>query len=227
MDLPATQVKQGEMKFNFTVPENAAFHIEISDGTADANGELICETDVESALFDHVVRKDYYYGDRKANMPYGDMFEKSQQASLTMMNNNTGTAAVMLTYDRMNEFTNLKLDWDIWDLGAAQNGKGLGVRIDYHTSSGYSSPRYYYYGDYSTCFAYNYTQANDNGYRWGTGTVPASSAGTSFGTELKGSYNIPLSANAPSGWDGRIQVTYYITNAGANSNAIFKLNAAN
>lgn len=226
MDLPETQVKQGQMKFNFTIPENAAFHIEFSDGTTDAKGELMCETDFESALYDHVVRKDYYYDDHRENMPYGDIHEMSQKASLTMMNNNTGKAAVMLTYDKMNEFTNLKLNWDIWDLGASQSNKGIGVRIDYHTSSGYTSPKYYYYGDYSTCFAYKYNQADANGYCWGTGTAPAASAGTSFGSALNGSYTIPLAANAPNGWDGRIQITYYMMNAGANANAVLTMNAA-
>ncbi|MBQ9104407.1 MAG: cellulase family glycosylhydrolase [Clostridia bacterium] len=226
MDLPETQVKQGEMKFNFTIPENAAFHVEFSDGATDAKGELICDTDLESALYDHVVRKDYYYDDHRANMPWGDIYEVSQSVSLTMMNNNSGKAAVMVTYDDMNEFTNLKLNWDIWDLGTAQSNKGIGVRIDYHTSSGYTSPKYYYYGNYSNCFAYKYNQANANGYCWGTGTAPALSAGTSFGTELSGSYTIPLASSAPSGWDGRVQITYYMMDAGANANAILTMNAA-
>lgn len=223
MDLPSTQVKTPNMKFNFTIPENAAFHIEISDGTTDENGELICETDIRSALYDHVVRKDYYYEDHRQNMPYGDIYEAAQKVSLTMMNNNSGKAAVMVTYDDMNEFTTLKLDWDLWDLGTAQSNKGIGVRIDYQTSSGYVSPKYYYYGDYNNCFYYNYTQADANGYTWGTGAPSVS--GVSFGSALNGSYTIPLAANAPSGWNGRIQITYYMMDAGANANAVFTMNA--
>ena len=219
MDLPETQVKQ-EMKFNFTIPENAAFHIEVSDGTTDANGELICETDIESNLYEHIVRKDYYYDTHADNIPNADIFEAAMKVSLSMSSYNDGQAALMLTLKDMNKFTNLELDYDVWDLPAKRSDRGLGVRVDYHTESGYTSQKYYYYDDYSNCFYYNYNKANANGYTWGNGQ-DITSGGVSIGSGTNGTFTIPLKANAPSGWDGRVQLTYFMINGGQNANAIF------
>ncbi len=240
MDLPESQVKQGEMKFKFTIPENASFHIEVSDGTTDENGNLICETDQESNLHDYIVRTDYYYEKWQDAYCYSDIYETSFDISLGMWNNATGKTAINVTLDGLKGSTkktvkgntlpainNLKIKWDAYGLNGGSN-KGFGVRVDYHTASGYTSPKYYYYGDYNNCFWYKFDASSlasgntFNNYSWGTNAAVATSEGTTIGTELKGEYLIPLTANAPAGWDGRIQLTYYMINCGSGAAAAIK-----
>ena len=158
-----------------------------------------------------------------------------------MWNNATGKTAINVTLAGLNGGTkttvdgrllpavnNLKIKWDAYELKGGAN-KGLGVRVDYHTSSGYTSPKYYYYGDYNNCFYYDFDNSKSCAsgktfydYSWGTNAAVATSAGTSFGSEEKGEYLIPLKANAPANWDGRIQLTYYMINCGERAGAAIK-----
>jgi hypothetical protein len=135
-------------------------------------------------------------------------------AYLGMVNNTTGKSGLCLTMDNMKNYSVLKLDYDISVGENAGENKGLGVRVDYHTAEGYVSSSWYYFRNYKQELIYS---------GWGTGTQTATSNCKQFGSDTSGSYNIMLSQYAPSGWDGRIQVTYSIQDAGSQTTANFKL----
>ena len=208
MDLTDSQIKDGEVTIDLKIPGNGAIYLELDDG----NG--ISDLDKVSNLESHIVRKDYYYEERADLMPYSDMYENSFSTSLGMLDNEKGKTAIMITLDDMNEFNALQLDYSVFGnlLGADKN-KALGVRIDYHTANGYENSHDYYWRNYKNGFSYS---------GWGTGESAESTR--SFGNAEHGVYTIPLMQNAPNGWDGRIQLTYYMVNAGANISAIFNAN---
>ena len=206
MDLEGEKVKDGDVTIDLKIPGNAACYIEIDDG------EGISELDERSNLESHIVRKDYYYEERNDLMPYADMYENSFDVSLGMLGHDEGKTAIMVTLDDMNEFGALELEYVLYG-GFASSGenKAIGVRVDYHTESGYVSSNDYYWRNYKGGFSYE---------GWGTGkTADASRA---FGSSENGTYTIPLMQNAPSGWDGRIQLTYYMAGAGENTSAVIR-----
>lgn len=206
LSLDGDKVKDGDVVIDLTIPGNAACYIEIDDG----NG--ISALDEDSNLTSHIVRKDYYYEERADLMPYSDLYESSFDVSLGMLDHTEGKTAIMVTLDDMNQFGELQLDYNI--TGDFQNSganKAIGVRIDYHTADGYTESTNYYWRNYKNGFTYS---------GWGTGTDVENSR--SFGNAENGTYTIPLMQNAPSGWDGRIQITYYMVDAGNNTSAVIR-----
>ena len=211
MDLDDSKVKDGDVTLDLKIPGNAAFYIEADDGQG------IAETDEKSNLHDHIVRKDYYYEERADLMPYTDIYENSFDVSLGMLGHAEGQTALSVTMEEMNEFAALDLDWNVWgEHASAGANKALGVRIDYHTSEGYVSSAEYCYRNYKGGFAYE---------GWGTGK--AADGAKQFGSSENGSYQIPLMQNAPSGWDGRIQITYFMKDAGTGAAAKIRTSGVN
>ena len=144
-------------------------------------------------------------------MPYADMYENSFDVSLGMLDNETGKTALSVTLENMNEFDALQLQYDIFGNFMGENdNKAIGVRVDYHTESGYVNSYDYYWRNYKNGFSYN---------GWGTGNK--ADTVRSFGNEENGTYTIPLMQNAPDDWDGRVQLTYYMADAGKNISAVF------
>ena len=211
MDIAEERIKTDEVIIDLKLPGNSACYIEIDDGLG------ISKLDKNSNLESHIVRKDYYYEERADLMPYSDIHENSLSTSLGMLNHEEGKTAIMLTLDDMNQFNNLKLDYSVFgNLSGADENKAIGVRIDYHTNNGYVSSYDYYWRNYKNGFTYN---------GWGTGEMVETSR--SFGNLTNGSYTIPLMQNSPNGWDGRVQITYYMVDAGQNVSATFNLNGVN
>ena len=205
MNLENEQIKDGDVTIDLKIPGNAACYIEIDDGKG------ISELDETSNLESHIVRKDYYYEERADLMPYADMYENSFDVSLGMLDNETGKTALMVTLDNMSEFNALQLEYDIFGNFTGENdNKAIGVRVDYHTESGYVNSCDYYWRNYKNGFSYN---------GWGTGNK--ANTARSFSNEENGTYTIPLMQNAPDGWNGRVQLTYYMVNAGKNVSAVF------
>lgn len=206
MDREGSKVKDGDVVIDLKIPGNAACYIEIDDGKG------ISELDEKSNLTDHIVRKDYYYEERADLMPYSDIYENSFDVSLGMLGHTEGKTAIMITLDNMNEFGKLKLDYNVsGKFEKSGANKALGIRIDYHTDEGYTDAYNYYWRNYKNGFTYS---------GWGTGTD--SENNRAFGTALNDSYEIPLMQNAPSGWNGRIQITYYLVDAGENTSAVIR-----
>lgn len=206
LSLEGDKVKDGDVVIDLKIPGNAACYIEVDDG----NG--ISALDEDSNLTSHIVRKDYYYEERADLMPYSDLYEGSFDVSLGMLDHTEGKTAIMVTLDDMNQFGELQLDYNIvGDFETFGANKAIGVRIDYHTENGYTESTDYYWRNYKNGFTYS---------GWGTGTDALNSR--SFGNAENGTYTIPLMQNAPTGWDGRIQITYYLVDAGNNTSAVIR-----
>ena len=206
MELEGDKLKDGDVVIDLKIPGNAACYIEIDDG------EGISELDETSNLKNHIVRKDYYYEERADLMPYSDIYENSFDVSLGMLGHREGKTAVMVTLDDMNEFGNLSVNYNIYgDFSNSGTDKALGMRIDYHTSGGYVSAYDFYWRNYKNGFSYA---------GWGTGAETENCR--MFGSAENGTYTVPLMQNAPSGWDGRVQITYYLADAGENTSAVIR-----
>lgn len=201
LSLGEKEIKSGDVVLSLKIPGNSAFYIEFDDGSN------LAETDVESNLADKIVRKDYYYEERADLMPYSDIYEDGFNVTMGMLNNQSGSTAVSVVIDKANEYALLETDWQIVGNPAGENGS-LGVRVDYHTANGYVGAEDYYYGTCSNGFFYS---------GWGTGEK--ASVSTKMSSSVKFAYNLPLSEKAPSGWDGRIKLTFYMANAGINTAA--------
>lgn len=188
------------------LPGNSAFYIEYDDGTG------LNELDIESNLKDNIVRKDYYYEERADLMPYSDIYEQGFNVTLGSLNHATGKTAVSIVLDGMNEHATLN---SVWRLSNALSGtnSGLGVRVDYHALEGYIRSESFYVGNASTDFIYS---------GWGTGTAVDNK--TQMISNSNFNYTIPLAAKAPLGWDGRIKLTFYLTDVGANVVANVRVN---
>ncbi len=207
MDIEKEKIKENEVTIDIKLPGNSACYIEIGDSTD------CSELDIVSNLDSHIVRKDYYYEERADLMPYADMHENSFNASIGMLDHDEGKTALMVTLDDMNEFGNLLLNYNVFGNTLGDNEqKAIGIRIDYHTAKGYEKSCDYYWRNYRGGFTYS---------DWGTGET--SDVSRSFGNATNGEFTIPLMQNSPDGWDGRIQVTYYMVNAGANVSATLNL----
>jgi hypothetical protein len=95
-----------------------------------------------------------------------------------------------------------------WDVFAKQTITGTtGVRVDFHTSEGYAYSKTYYIGV-------------GNGFTYkGFGTGEDANALAKMASNGKFDYTINLVNDAPSGWDGKIQMTYFMQDAGVNTAA--------
>lgn len=207
MDLSGDKVKN-DVVIDLKIPGNAAMYIELDDGDGQS------ETDFENELKKHIVRKDYYYEQRADLMPYSDIHENSFEVSLGMLGHETGKTAITVTLDDMKDFEKLAFDYNIYgDMSGAAKTKALGVRVDYHTSNGYITSADYYWRNFKDGFLYK---------GWGTGEKAAYSTG--FGSDLNGTFNIPLMEKSPVGWDGRIMLTFYMKDCGKNASAVIRAN---
>lgn len=206
MDLEEDKIQNGDVVLDLKIPGNAAMYIELDDG----DGQSVLDT--KSNLKEHIVRKDYYYEERADRTPYADIYENGFDISLGMWDNESGKTALMVTLDDMAQFNSLGIDYNIYGAKTgAGSDKALGVRVDYHTVGGYTSSASYYWRNYGGGFTYR---------GWGTGEAVQ---GRTFPVQGdKGTFDFPLATNAPAGWDGRIQITYFMADCGKEASAVFK-----
>ncbi len=206
MDIEPEKIKKDTVTIDCEIPGNSAFYVEFGDGSNKS------EMDNYSSLHDHIVRKDYYYEKRDDNMPYADIHENSFEVSLGMLNHNEGKTALMVTLDDMDKYNSLNLKYDVYgNLSSTNQNKAIGVRVDYHTPNGYTDSVNYYFRDYKNDFSYH---------KWGTGSK--SLLQKQFATDLNGNYKLDYMSYAPSDFDGRMQLTYYMVDAGNNVSANIK-----
>ena len=199
LDVKDLQLNNNQTTLSLKIPGNSAFYIEINDESG------LGERDVVSNLESHILKKTYYYEDRASMMPYADIYEDGYSVALGMLNNQTGKTAICVTMDKMNEFTGVQMKWDVF---AKQTITGTtGVRVDFHTSEGYAYSKTYYIGV-------------GNGFTYkGFGTGEDANALAKMASNGKFDYTINLVNDAPSGWDGKIQMTYFMQDAGVNTAA--------
>ncbi len=194
------KLNNNETTLSLKIPGNSAFYIELNDESG------LGERDVVSNLESHILKKTYYYENRANMMPYADVYEDGYSVALGMLNKQTGKTAICITMDKMNEFTGVQMNWDVFGKQSVLSGT-TGVRVDFHTSEGYVSSKTYYVG-------------LENGFTYkGFGTGLETNAFAKMSSSNKFNYTISLVNDAPSGWDGKIQMTYFMQDAGANTGA--------
>ena len=192
--------ENGEAEITLNIPGNASMYVEIGDESG------TYELDDEKKLADTIVRKDYFYVDRGDDKPYAYMHENSLSAYVSMANEAKGSGTMCVTMDGLENTENLNVSYETWggEVDNTEKDVGIGFRIDYRKHDGkYANSTFYYIRNYKN-------------------EIPVSSFGTglgaenfvSIGEELSGNFLVNLKENAPQDWDGRIQITYQIANAG-------------
>lgn len=191
------KIKNNQTTLSLKIPGNSAFYIELNDATG------LGERDVKSNLKSHILKKTYYYDNRFEEMPYADLYEEGYSVALGMLNNQTGKTAICVTMDKMNDYSGVEMKWNLFSSSTGT----VGVRVDFHTADGYVSSKTYYHGQESG-FTYS---------RFGTGKD--TDAYVKMATDNNFKYTIDLVNDAPAGWDGKIQMTYFMKDAGVNNAA--------
>lgn len=189
-----------EFKETFVLEPDAAYYVEINKENSDG-----AETEQLKDIGDWV-RTDFWYKNRGDNKPYADYLENSMTAYLGMSNEATGVGAVSAVYDGM-EGKNLKIKNELW--GAAIQGGTVGFKIDFEDVTGYQK---------SILYA---IEGADN-------DVLMPFGGKKNADEIipiiaNGETNIDLATKAPSGWTGRICISFIIKDAGVASTAKFSI----
>lgn len=194
-----TKVKElKDFKEKFSLKTDAAYYIEINKDESNEN-----EVEQVKNIGDWT-RTDYWYKNRGDNKPYADYLENPMIAYLGMSNEAIGVGAVSATYDNMLGKT-INVKNELW--GASVQGGTIGFKIDYEGIGGYEKSVFYAIEgaseDVLTPFA---TRA------YASDTVTISANGTT---------QIDLAEKAPSGWTGRVAISFIIKDAGSGMTAKF------
>lgn len=154
-----------------------------------------------------LLKKEYYYAERGDNLPYADIFNQSMNAYVGMAGEEEGEAGVAVILGEMNKNPSLTFRYETWGELAAGESSSLGVRVDYHTAEGFSNAVYISLEG----FEYNMLAP------FGTGRV----AEQSLLFDDSNKCTLDLKQYAPKNWDGVVEISYLIRNAGAGSTAKF------
>lgn len=189
-------VKKPKDKGSITleIPVNGAYYIEFN--TAENKSELD-----RTANIGNLIKKEYCYTDRGDGKPFADVFNGSFNAYLGMLGSDEGEASAAVITSGANKIG--KLNFSVKTYGELTPGENaaLGVRVDYHTAEGFvKSVR---------ISAAGFTSEPDLPF----GTCERSDENHVFGAN--GKYSLDLAANAPGNWDGIIEISYFIKNAGS------------
>ena len=196
-----------DMKYTVTVPKNGAVYVEINQSEAEVNAhERISE------LSERVARTDYWYNGRDDGGAHAWISTNSFVASLGSGRSDAsrGTACVV-TLDDMKE-TVLSLDTVVSEGAKKVSEKSmLGVTVAYSVNGEYVKTVYHALNgiDGSAIIPLGTERAYDELVSLGSGN---------------GSYSVDLAANAPEGWDGRIQLGFVVNELDDNQGAEFIVN---
>ena len=150
----------------------------------------------------YIVRTDHYYKDRTGNA-YSDFDDQTATALVGTGESENGRGCTAVTLRDVKDTIHV-IGKQSLDLQALDADSYAGVRVDYHTSAGYS-------------YAVAYTGVLDGSLR--TSVIP-------FGTgraadEIRkvdlDSFEMKIAQDAPEGWDGQIVITFDIENTGKNT----------
>ena len=140
-------------------------------------------------------------------MPYADIFNQSMNAYVGMAGEEEGEAGVAVILGEMNKNPSLTFRYETWGELAAGESSSLGVRVDFHTAEGFSNAVYISLEG----FEYNMLVP------FGTGRA----AEQSLLFDDSNKCTLDLKQYAPKNWDGVVEISYLIRNAGAGSAAKF------
>jgi len=199
-----TGVSTQGLKLDLDIQVNGSVYIEISNGTGRA------EFETEQAGPGTIVRKDYWYPDRGDNHPCADMHERSRSAWVGMGSESRGAAACGVLLDGCKDADPLHIDFTTTGVASPSAAKALGIRIEYGVGDEFRN---------SVLYALAGQEGNPV-LPWGT-KAPASIVYRI--AEREGCLVLDLQKHAPTGWTGRIRLTYLIQDGAAGSQAKFIL----
>lgn len=182
--------------------KNSACYIEINNTQAKSDTEI-------DANVGKIVKKDYWYFDRGDNKPFADVHENSLTAHVGMVGDSMGRAACGVTIDGLINKDTLNVKYEAWGAPIKTSTTAIGIKVDYATSAGYTKSVFYNIKDFGADLMLPF------------GARTMSDEIVSMGDTLKGSYDIVLKQNAPSGWNGRVMLSYIIKDAGIGATAKF------
>lgn len=195
------EIKDG-MKLELDVPETGALYVEFN---TEFNGN---ELD-EKANVGKLLKKEYYYADRGDNMAYTDIHNNSLTAYAGMVNHATGESGVAVILGDMKKHETLSFSYEVWGGATASQNASLGVRVDYHTVDGFVKSVWLPIDGF------------EKGLIAPFGTEKAADKILSLGGGNKGTYSFALAENAPEAWDGIVEISYLIKDAGVGATAKF------
>lgn len=197
------KVKNG-MKLELDVPPIGAYYVEFN---TDYMGSELDQISTIGKL----LKKEHYYPYRADNLPYTDVHNNSLTAYAGMADNATGESAAAVILDDMKKHTNLTFSYEIWG-GAKESEKAtIGVRVDYYTSAGFTKSVLLTVDG----FAFDMNVP--------FGTEHAADIKLSLGCDKKGEYTFALAENAPEDWNGIVEISYLIKDAGNGATAKFTI----
>lgn len=203
LDRKISKIKNG-MKIKLDVPQTGAYYIEFN--TQSGNCELDNYKDIG-----RIVKKEYYYPDRDDNLPYSDIYNANLNAYIGMANHDVGESGAAIILDELIQTKELTFNYECWGGTPVSDKATLGVRIDYHTGEGFAKSVFLSVNDFDGEFDVPF------------GTEKAPNETISMGSSLNGSYSFALKQNAPKDWDGMVEISYLIKNAGAGTTAKFSV----
>ncbi len=180
--------------FNISIRENCGYYFEINDETG------VSELEISRSIGD-ILKKEYYYNDRGHKLAYSDIHNLSLTALVSMADSMKGESAVSMIVDTKKEVDSLKVSYEGWGDFIATNQSALGFKVEYQTATGYEKSVYYTFGG--------------NNYEF---ILPF--AGKSLSNEqikidnLNGECVVELTKNAPADWNGIVQISFVIKDAG-------------
>ncbi|MCR5851687.1 MAG: hypothetical protein K6G92_13440 [Bacteroidaceae bacterium] len=197
--------------------------IDITDGKQELSGIIgkrgvwfvRIMADKEKSSFEpvemgHVVRTHQYYNDgRESTCPYAYFDAKTWTTSLSLNQMQTGWAVVGVTAENLPDVIHVSstLSDGIRTMG---RNAALAVHIEYQTAEGYTKHDVY---------SYNSLAATRRQFApWETQTFTSSTQVEDFSD-----FNIPLKAEAPEGWTGRVIITYELSSMGKGAKADIRL----
>ena len=189
-------------KETLRIPVKGAYYIEFNSLAQGA------ETD-NTADVGTLVKKRYYYTERGDGKPYADIFNESMNAYVGMLEEDTGEAGVSAILSGLGTRETLTFRYETWGEPQESSSSALGVRVDYHTQNGFAKSVYLPVGGRT----YNMTVP--------FGTEKAADECLPMGDGASGTYIFELKKNAPEDWDGMVEVSYLIRNAGKGATAKF------
>ena len=192
----------GGVKLELDIPETGAVYVEFN---TDFGGN---ELD-EKANVGKLLKKEYYYADRGDNLPYTDIHNNSLTTYAGMVDNATGESGVAVILDGMKKHESLTFGYQVWGGATASENATLGVRVDYHTESGFTKAVWLPISGYEKELIAPF------------GTEKAADITVPLGSGNTGTFTFALQENAPENWDGIAEISYLIKDAGAGATAKF------
>lgn len=191
---------QSSVKWKGTIPESGVVFISIkTDG--------IPELDQHHSVGD-IIRVDHYFKDRLQNA-YSDFDDLTSTAIIGTGSNQIARGTVAVLYRNIKDKIHVNGSLSQAIPEPLNDHSCLGIRLDYHTSTGYAK---------SVLYAMIAPADGNRVMPWGTQKAPDVIEKVNIRD-----FVLEIQSNAPENWDGQIIVTFDIENTGEWTEAVFKL----